>query len=509
MPKWRETLLLVPVALLAAGALVAGLVHAGPILVWVPAAAAAGTLLGLGCAAILVRGRVRALEAVTAALAADADTALPEAHQFGALAPLARRLDEALRDAREAATTDRLTRVANRPTLLAALFAEVERAARHSRPLAIAFIDLDHFKAINDTYGHEVGDTVLRGVAEVFREHTRGSDFLGRYGGEEFVLMLPETTIEEAAAVAEKLRLLVLKARFRAGDDGDEVGVSISIGVAGGLGQHLRVDQLLRDADAAMYSAKSLGRNQTYVFAETDDDAARIPRSPISPEGRARAAEVGDLARQAAEAALSAVLSPLPHYGGRPSSLIAAIAVRLATELGLPPSEVERIRVAALLHDIGKLAVPDQILDKPAPLTAEEWQSVVQHPRIGQAIIERVTALGDAGAIILHHHEQFSGHGYPHGLRGTDIPLGARIVAIADAYDAMVRDRPYRAAIGHEAAIAELRHYAQIQFDPELVERFCDLYATCPPRPDPALLIAPPLVVGRRPRASRGEAASA
>ena len=513
MPRWRETLVLLPAALLASAAIVAAFSHAGPLLSGLLAGAAVGTFFGVLCAGVALRGRVAALSAATAELTRDGPAALlPDARRFGSLAPVARRLEGvsvALREAQEAATTDRLTRVANRPTLLAQLFSEVERAARYGRPLAVAFIDLDHFKAVNDTYGHEVGDSVLRGVADVFRENIRGTDFVGRYGGEEFVLVLPETTLDDAAAVAEKLRLLVLRQRVTAGPS-EEIAVSVSIGIAGGQGAHVRVDQLLRDADAAMYSAKSLGRNQTYVFAEVDDDTARIPRAPISSEGRQRAGEVGDYGRQAAEAALAAVLAPLPHYSGKPSSLIAAIAVRLASEIGLPESEIERIRVAALLHDIGKLAVPDQILEKPGPLTADEWQSVIQHPRIGQAIIERVAAVGDAGAIILHHHEHFSGHGYPFGLRGTDIPLGARIVAIADAYDAMVRDRPYRSAIGHEAAIAELRRYAQVQFDPELVQRFCDLYAATPPHPDAALLSrppAPPVKLSARHR--RGEAASA
>jgi len=505
MPRRRETLVLLPAALLASAAIVAAFSHADPLLSGILAGAAVGTFLGVLCAGIALRGMVTALEAATAELSQGGPAApLPEARRFGPLAPVARRLQgvsAALRDAQEAATTDRLTRVANRPTLLAQLFSEVERAARYSRPLAVAFIDLDHFKAVNDTYGHEVGDNVLRGVAGVFRENIRGTDFVGRYGGEEFVLVLPETTLDDAAAVAEKLRLLVLRQRVTAGPS-EEIAVSVSIGIAGGQGAHVRVDQLLRDADAAMYSAKSLGRNQTYVFAEVDDDTARIPRAPISSEGRQRASEVGDYGRQAAEAALAAVLAPLPHYAGRPSSLIAAIAVRLASELGLPEPEIERIRVAALLHDIGKLAVPDQILEKPGPLTADEWQTVIQHPRIGQAIIERVAAVGDAGAIILHHHEHFSGHGYPFGLRGSDIPLGARIVAIADAYDAMVRDRPYRAAIGHDAAIAELRRYTQVQFDPELVERFCDLYAATPPRPDAALLSRPPAARAVRARRS-------
>jgi diguanylate cyclase (GGDEF)-like protein len=500
--------LVLPVLGLAAAATWSG---AGPI----ERAAMLGAALGYLTAVILVlavlRVRISALARAAAGVSRGAVEAVGDPRRFGILAPVAHRFVEvggALESAIEAATTDRLTRVANRPTLLAHLFAEIERVGRYNRPLSIAFIDIDHFKAVNDNFGHEIGDRVLRGVADVFREHTRSADLVGRYGGEEFVLVLPETTVDDATAVAEKLRLMILKQHFDTGSS--EITVSVSIGVAGGLGPSLRVDQLLRDADAAMYAAKSLGRNQTYVFAETDDDSARISSAPISADGRARASEVGELARQAAEAAIAAVVSPLPHYRGKPSSLIAAIAVRLASELNLPPAEVERIRVASLLHDVGKIAVPEQILEKPAPLTPEEWSVVVQHPRIGQVIIDQVAAVKDAGAIILHHHERFSGHGYPYGLRGGDIPLGARIVAIADAYDAMVNDRPYRKAIGHAEAIHEIREHATVQFDPELVKLFCDLFANEPPVADPSLMLRPPEPIGGRiVRRRQGRAATA
>lgn len=416
---------------------------------------------------------------------------MASAAEFGELAPVAERigtLQERLGSAIEAATTDRLTHVANRPMLLATLYEEVERAARYGRPLTVAFIDLDHFKPINDTHGHDAGDSVLVAVATLLRQNLRRSDIIGRYGGEEFVIVFPETTVDEATAVAEKLRLLVSKQRFPVGE-GEEISVTVSIGLAGGHGQPLRVDDLLRDADAAMYAAKSLGRDQTYVFAEVDDDSARIPRAPISRAARAAAAEVAHHGRQAAEAALASVIMPLPHYGGRPSSLIATIAIELARKLDLPAAEVERIRVASLLHDIGKVGVPDEILEKPGPLSPDEWQSVVQHPRIGEEILNRVAAVKDAAAIILHHHERYSGHGYPHGLRGSDIPLGARIVAIADAYEAMLSDRPYRQAIGHEAAVAELRAQAGTQFDPDLVELFCSSFADEPPTADPSVLV--------------------
>jgi HD-GYP domain-containing protein (c-di-GMP phosphodiesterase class II) len=266
-------------------------------------------------------------------------------------------------------------------------------------------------------------------------------------------------------------------------DGNPSLSVTISIGIAGGTGQALRVDNLVRDADAAMYSAKALGRNQTYIFAEPDDDA-RVPRAPISPAGRARAVEVGLAARAAATAALTSVIAPLPHYRGQPSALIASIVSEMARQLDLPEAEVDRLKVAALLHDVGKVAVPQEILDKPSSLTSMEWRTVIQHPRIGQVILEQATALKDAVPIILHHHERYSGHGYPYGLRGNDIPLGARIVAIADAYDAMTHDRPYKRAMSHDLAIAELRRHAGTQFDPDLVNLFCDLYANQAPQPD-------------------------
>lgn len=477
------------VALAATAA--AGLAY-GPVPALLAAAVAvAGYAGGRHANGRAVRRAVERLASATSEIIESRGRPMAAPTAFGELAPVAERigtLQEKLGSAIEAATTDRLTHVANRPMLLATLYEEVERAARYGRPLTVAFIDLDHFKPINDTHGHDAGDLVLERVAAVLRQNVRRTDIIGRYGGEEFVIVFPETTVDEATAVAEKLRLLVSKQRFAVGPD-EEINVTVSVGLAGGHGQPLRVDDLLRDADAAMYAAKSLGRDQTYVFAEVDDDSARIPRAPISKAARAAAAEVADRGRQAAEAALASVIMPLPHYGGGPSSLIATIAIELARKLDLPPAEVERIRVASLLHDIGKVGVPDEILEKPGPLSPDEWQSVVQHPRIGEEILNRVAAVKDAAAIILHHHERYSGHGYPHGLRGADIPLGARIVAIADAYDAMLSDRPYRKAIGHESAVTELRAQAGIQFDPELVELFCNSFAEVPPRADPTVLV--------------------
>ncbi len=430
-------------------------------------------------------GLIKAAERLAAG-ESDVRVKVPRSGLEGRLGRAIAGVSVAMTTTHEAATIDKLTGVANRQALLMALFTEVERAARYNRPLSVAFVDLDHFKAVNDTYGHAVGDVVLRAVAQAIKGHLRGTDLIGRYGGEEFMLLLTETNVEDGAVLTEKLRHIVGGLRFDV-DGNANLTVTISIGIAGGSGANLRVDTLVRDADAAMYSAKALGRNQTYIFAEPDEDA-RVPRAPISAAGRARAVEVGRAAREAATAALTSVISPLPHYRGRPSALIASIVSTMGRQLDLPEQDIERLRIAALLHDVGKVAVPEEILEKPASLTSAEWRSVVQHPRIGQVILEQATALKDAVPIILHHHERYSGHGYPYGLRGNDIPLGARIVAVADAYDAMTHDRPYKRAISHEQAIAELRRHAGTQFDPELVGLFCDLYATHAPVPDPMLL---------------------
>jgi HD-GYP domain-containing protein (c-di-GMP phosphodiesterase class II) len=162
--------------------------------------------------------------------------------------------------------------------------------------------------------------------------------------------------------------------------------------------------------------------------------------------------------------------------------MIAALATGIALEMGLPSDEIQRIRIASLLHDLGKIAIPEEILDKPTALSNAEWQAIGEHPRIGQVILEQASNLREAIPVVLHHHERFNGGGYPHGLRGSEIPIGARIVAVADAYHAMIHDRPYSTALTHEEALSELRMNAGTQFDPEIVDVFCGVYgASVPP----------------------------
>jgi diguanylate cyclase (GGDEF)-like protein len=372
------------------------------------------------------------------------------------------------------ATRDRLTGVPNRESLLRTLAGEVERANRHSKPLSVAFMDIDRFKSINDNHGHRIGDAVLQQLAGLITSSIRSSDIFGRYGGEEFMLILPETTPEDALVLVEELREMVMRRPLSVAS-GVLVDATISIGVAGGHSSELQVDRLVDAADAAMYVAKSEGRNRSFLFGSVTDESV-VRRAAITPERRDAAAAIGRWASASAAQALASVLAHQPHHRGRPSDMIAALSIGIGLHLGLSRVEMERIRIAALLHDLGKLALPGEILDKPASLTDIEWQVVGEHPRIGQVILEQATSMRDAVPIVLHHHERFDGTGYPHGLRGEEIPLGARIVAVADAYHAMVHERPYKSALTHAQALAELRRHAGTQFDPTVIEVFLAVF---------------------------------
>jgi diguanylate cyclase (GGDEF)-like protein len=476
------------------------------------AVAAVGALAGTaGFSALVVRRQQRRLARLAERLAVAGDDAALLAADAGKIQdPRLRRAFEHLvdrvADTWTLATVDPLTGVANRQSVLTRVADELSRAARYRRPMSVVMVDLDHFKRLNDTYGHAAGDAVLRQVARRLADNIREVDMVGRFGGEEFLLVLPETDAEEAAALAEKLRRIVAGTPLGL-PDGLEATITLSAGVAGGPGEVLRPEHLVRDADAALYSAKALGRNNVYVFRETGDEDT-VRRSPIRAEARVAALDVGRAAMAAAQDALIASLDGLPPHAGKPSTLIAAASVAMARAIELPDGELDRLRTASLLHDLGKLAIPEEILAKPSDLEASEWRVVAEHPKIGQVVLEQAGALRDAAMIVLHHHEWYDGRGYPYGLAGVDIPVGARIVSICDAYEAMVGGRPYRTAISHDAAVAELRRMAGIQFDPELVEVFAEQFPHGVPWTPDAHQHLPLRAVGHRPRPKASASAS-
>ncbi len=317
--------------------------------------------------------------------------------------------------------------------------------------------DLDRFKEVNDRSGHHVGDAALQRIARLLRQGKRPPDVAARVGGEEFALILPDTAQDDALAVAERLRCAV-----REEFEGDSVPLTISIGLATYPHNGETAASLLRAADEALYVAKDSGRNRSVGHNPALRSAIQANMDARGVEGERFLAVVLDLA-EAVDLRFSG--------SARHSETVGRYAEMMARELGLPETRVSRVRLAGMLHDIGKVAVPDDILRKPGPLNESELEVIRRHPQLGAQILEH-PSLADVRAWVRAHHERPDGRGYPLGVAGDELPLEARILAVADAYEAMTSDRAYRNSIGQTAAKDELERFAGTQFDQLVVEAF-------------------------------------
>jgi len=322
----------------------------------------------------------------------------------------------------------------------------------------LVMVDLDHFKTYNDNYGHLAGDEVLRKVGHCIAGSIRSVDMAFRYGGEEFAVILPATRLSDAYKAAERIRKTI-EAKASTG----VTPVTASLGVSNWPIDGMTKEAVIGRADAALYQAKQAGRNHTCLSSEV----VKAGTSLISMELESKERALSIIY------ALAATVDAKDHYTYGHSKKVSQYAVAIAEALNLSPDKVSTVRAAGLLHDIGKIAVPDQILNKAGPLTEEEFEPIRAHPELGMEILKHVIDLVNCLPAILHHHEQFDGSGYPRGLKGDDIPLEARILAIADVYDAITSIRPYRNQLTSQEALTELRRCAGTQFDPELVKIFC------------------------------------
>jgi diguanylate cyclase (GGDEF)-like protein len=345
------------------------------------------------------------------------------------------------------ALTDPLTGLGNHRHFHERLARELEHALRHGRSLAICLVDVDDFKRINDRFGHPTGDRVLSLVAARLRQ--TGEAF--RLGGDEFALLLPGYGEPEAQTAAESIinRIAAL--------DLEQTGpVTVSAGIVLAPRHGRDRDELLNLVDGALYWAKEYGKNQARSYRPDVVELAELKRL----------ASGGDrAARLRAAASLARAVDARDAYTGFHSQRVAQLAVRIASRLGLDREQVELTRLAASLHDLGKLALPEELLRKPGPLTDPERLILERHPQIGFRMLDSL-GIDPVADWVLHHHERWDGGGYPDRLAGEDIPLGARIIFVADAYDAMTSNRLYRPRRSPEAALAELLACAGTQFDP-------------------------------------------
>lgn len=378
---------------------------------------------------------------------------------------LLQEVDQLYREQVLAAITDAVTGLPNHRAIMTRIGEELSRAGRAQLPFAVLFVDLDHFKHVNDTWGHRAGDAVLRQVGSHLREAVRKEDFVGRYGGEEFAILLTGSDLAAAVSVAEKLcKAVEARPRTWYGDDGPvTVQVTASIGVAVYPLHGATRETLIERADSGMYLAKQAGRNCVRV-GDIEVEASRE-----------RADSSRDFVPVPAQAVQALTSMALAHDRGTGEHARRTIDLCEATarELGYPQEQVYLVRLGALLHDIGKVGIPDAILHKPGKLTEEEWLVMRRHPIIGREVLEQIDGVfRHVAPIVSAHHERWDGAGYPEGLAGQQIPLGARILSVVDAFDAMTSRRVYSEPKSEAEARAELLHCAGTQFDPSVVSAF-------------------------------------
>jgi two-component system, cell cycle response regulator len=357
-----------------------------------------------------------------------------------------------------AARTDVLTGLLNRRGFEETFETELERAKRSGRELSLIVGDLDHFKELNDLLGHSAGDHALERVADVLNSTKRRIDSAARIGGEELALVLPETDEHEAYMLAERLRLAVREAFFDR-----ELPLTISFGVAMYPKHGHTAETLFQAGDQALYAAKELGRDRTVIH---NPEVAEVIGGVAE-----RARGYGGEGFLATVLALAEALEARGDGSVSSSRVVSRYAELIARELMLSEEVVDRVRIGGLLHDVGKVGVPEGVLNKADPLDEHDWQEIRRHPLIAARILDS-NAVADIRGWVLSHHERPDGSGYPHGLTGEEIPLEARILAVADAYEAMTSERIYRTALTPTEARGELEQGAGSQFDARVVHAF-------------------------------------
>ena len=382
------------------------------------------------------------------------------------------------------ATTDELTGLKNRRHFFDALESQFALASRQRSPLSLVILDVDQFKSFNDGFGHPAGDEVLRGVAEVLRAGCRSHDTAARYGGEEFVVLLPAAGPIVSRGMAERLRGAIAGRKWLHRD------ITASFGVATMTARTCRAGELVEQADRALYQSKHQGRNQvthvTELIARPElgngkvSDAECSPFESVLPALEGPTDDPGVAFTDQTEGGLAAAQDTIVEGFSRALSLrdsetfghsgrITALMLKVARFLEFGEDELPHIRRGALLHDIGKMGIPDSILHKAGPLSHEEWSVMRKHPSYALEMLESIAFLRPALDIPYAHHERWDGTGYPRGLKGKLIPKTARAFAAVDVYDALTNDRPYRPAWPRDKALDHIDGLAGTHLDPEMV----------------------------------------
>jgi len=387
---------------------------------------------------------------------------------------LARRLETAFERLAYISKTDDLTSLANRRHFAEVLECFYYQARRYNRPLSLVVLDVDFFKAVNDAGGHQTGDAVLKWVAAAIEEACRRADLPARFGGDEFAILLPETAAEDALAVAERIRLSLEARTIRAGDL--EFNVTVSGGIADlNAGEMDGPDAMLGLADQALYAAKERGRNRILLAHDlhlpvTDSEHNESGKiNVLSKKLAGLDGQFKDLFVSAFREVMAILQHRDPHMANH-TRKVQHYATLVAREMELPVRVIKRIEVAAIMHDIGLVALPDSILLCPTKLNEDQLRVMRRHSLLSVRIMERMDFLEQEIPAVRYHHERWDGKGYPEGIAGASIPLTGRILAVADAFDAITSPRTFRDAKTCAEALGEIHRAAGTQFDPTVVE---------------------------------------
>lgn len=379
---------------------------------------------------------------------------------------------------KELSIKDAHTELYNYRYLIKRLTSEIKKATKYSLPLSILMIDIDYFKSINDVYGHLYGDIILKEFARYLTNFVRRNGIVVRYGGEEFVILLIDANKKEAIKFGERLLSAIKRHLFN--PKGKRIRLKISMGISSLPEGGTRTESLLDSVDRALHDAKEIGGNRLAVFK-----GIRKTEKEIIKEGDKVDVDVEKLKEKLSKMetrvnqtllesiyAFAKTIEAKDYYTGEHADRTVYIVVKIGERLNLSGKELENLKHGAVLHDLGKIGIPDNILGKRKKLTKKEYGLIKKHPQIGAEIIRPIHFLKDITPIILYHHERLDGSGYPTGLKGDQIPLGARIIAIADVYQSLISNRPYRKAYSKKEALNIIKKGSGTQFDPEIVKTF-------------------------------------
>jgi len=375
--------------------------------------------------------------------------------------------------------TDELTGLANRRHFEQALESSYEQARRYNRRLSLMAMDIDFFKAVNDTSGHEAGDAALVALAEALRGGCRGVDLPARIGGDEFSVLMPETSASEAAVLANRIRQAV--GEYVVSVQGAESKITLSMGVTDlNAGPISSPEDMVKLADRALYAAKQQGRDrvvQAHDLSDRRDQSSDSEAQQIE-QLRSRLAGLDDQFKETfltvADRFTEALAARDPRRCGH-AGRVRRYASLLAGEMQLPDHMVHRLEIAASMHDVGMVALPDSVLLADGPLTDEQLELYRRHPLLSVRVMEGLDFLEQEIPTVRYHHERYDGKGYPEGLAGAEIPLTARILSVADVFDGLMCLRDARRTMGQPEALKELQRVAGGQLDPAIVEVFCAL----------------------------------